>query len=151
MSFSMRAISKTLAFCAIGLAISTTGFSGAAYAAGDSANKKEEKEINRSVELNAMVFPVFDKDRVLVNYLYVNARMLVADGKGIWDFREKAHIVRDVVLRAAHRQSVHLEGNYTRIDEEKAEKLFVETVNRELGEEAFSSITFLQVASQELG
>ncbi len=151
MSFLKRSASKILAIIAVGLSISTLGLGSVAYAAGDSANKKEEKEINRSVELNAMVFPVFDKDRKLVNYLYVNARMLVADGKGVWDFREKAHIVRDVVLRAAHRESVHLEGNFTRIDEEKAEKIFIETVNRELGENAFSGMTFLQVASQELG
>lgn len=151
MLFSMRAVSKFLALCVVGSTITAVGPASIAYAAGDSASKKEEKEINRSVELNAMVFPVFDKDRVLINYLYVNARMLVADGKGVWDFREKAHIVRDVVLRAAHRKSVHLKGNYTRIDEQKAEKLFVETVNKELGEEAFTSITFLQVASQELG
>ncbi|MFC7290223.1 hypothetical protein [Hirschia litorea] len=151
MAFSMPSISKTLALCAVGVVISTTSFGGTAYAAGDSANKKEEKEINRSVELNAMVFPVFDEDRKLVNYLYVNARMLVADGKGVWDFREKAHIVRDVVLRAAHRESIHLQGNYSRIDEEKAEKLFIETVNKELGEHAFTGMTFLQVASQELG
>ena len=144
----MRSFSKFLAICALGLAVSASGQF--AYAAGD-AGKKEEKEINRSVELNAMVFPVFDRDREIINYLYVNARMLVADGKGVWDYREKAHIVRDVVLRAAHRKSVHLKGNFTRIDEEKAEKLFVDAVNKELGEKAFKSITFLQVASQELG
>ncbi len=149
MSFSKLNFSKRVAACLLGGLLASTSFVPTAYAA--DANKKEEKEINRSVELSAMVFPVFDKDRRLVNYLFVNARMLVSDGKGIWEYRDKAHIVRDIVLRAAHRESVHLKGNFTRIDEEKAEKLFIETVNKELGEEAFTSVTFLQVASQELG
>jgi hypothetical protein len=137
--------SKTLftGLAAIAFAMSSMSV---AHAAG--GNKKEEKEINRSVELNAMVFPIFDEDRNLINYLFVNARMLVADGKGVWDFREKAHIVRDAVLRAAHKESIHLDGNFSRIDEARAEKLFLDAVNKELQEDAFVSITFLQVAAQ---
>jgi len=144
--FGLKSFSKTLTVaCAVTAFAVVAGLP--AHAAGG-GSKEEEKEINRSVELNAMVFPVFDEDRNLINYLFVNSRMLVADGKGVWNYREKAHIVRDAVLRASHRESIHLKGNYSRIDEAKAEKLFVDAVNKELGEEAFVSMTFLQVAAQ---
>ncbi len=121
-----------------------------AHAAGDNAAKKEEKEINRSVELNALVLPVFDEDMQLKNYLFVNARMLVVDGKGVWNYREKAHIIRDAVLRASHRESVHLEGNYLRLDEHKAREVFLKAANEVLGETAFDRMVFLQVASQNM-
>ncbi len=118
-----------------------------AYAAGG-GSQDDEKESNRSVELNAMVFPVI-VDGKLVNYLFVNARMQVADGKSIWKYREQAHVIRDAVLRATHRKSVHLKGDGMRIDEALAAKVCIEAANEILEEDAMVSMTFQQVASQK--
>ena len=117
----------------------------AAFAAG---SKESEREANRSVELNAIVFPVIIDGR-LVNYLFINARLIVADGKDTWKFREKKHIIRDALLRATHRKSVHLEGYPGRLDQALAEKLCVEAANDVVGEEAFIGMSFQQVASQK--
>ena len=65
---------------------------------------------------------MFDDDGKLKNYLFVNARMLVAPGKDQWKYREKAHTIRDGIIRAAHRVSFDLNGDYTKLDEQLAAK-----------------------------
>ena len=112
------------------------------------ASSDDEKEANRSVEINAMVFPVIIDGR-LGNYLFINCRLIVADGKSTWKYREQAHIIRDALLRATHRQSVHLEGYPGRLDQALAEKICIDAANEVLGEEAMIAMTFQQVASQK--
>ena len=107
-----------------------------------------EKEIARSVELAGLVFPVFDEDFKLKNYIFVNARFVVASGKDTWKFREQAHFMRDAVLREAHRKSFHKDGNFAMLDVERAAKLCLKAVNEAVGEEAFASVTFSEVNSQ---
>lgn len=136
---------KIMSSLVVVLAIMTvSNFTPEAYAG---AAEKDEKDANRSVELNAMVFPVFE-DGKLQNYLFVNARLRVIDGKSAWVYREKAHIIRDAILRATHRTSIHLKNDTSRIDERLAEKVCLEAANEVLGEDALISMNFLQVASQ---
>lgn len=124
--------------------IMMTPLTPAAYAAGAA---DDEKEANRAVEMNAIVFPVM-VDGKLVNYLFINSRLIVADGKSTWKYREQAHIIRDALLRAVHRRSVHLDGYPGRLDQALAEEVCVKAANEVMGEEAFSAMTFQQVASQ---
>jgi hypothetical protein len=108
-----------------------------------------EKEIARSIELGGLVFPVFDKDNKLRNYLFVNARMLVADGKDPWKYREQSHFIRDAVIRAAHRTSFHLAADMSKLDEKRAAAESLKAANAVLGEPgAVVSMTFTQIASQ---
>jgi hypothetical protein len=108
-----------------------------------------EREIARSIELGGLVFPVFDEDRQLHNYLFVNARMLVGPGRDPWKYREQSHFIRDAVVRAAHRNSFHLAGDMSKLDEEKAKELSLKAANEILGEaDAMVSMTFTQIASQ---
>lgn len=142
-------LSKFMSMIVLVVAIvSASIMSPQASAAGGGDGGGEDKEVARSVELNAMVFPVI-VDNKLVNYLFVNARMRVADGRSIWTYREQAHFIRDAVLRATHRESVHLKGDPTRIDEAKAIRICLEAANEAVGEtDALISMTFTQVASQ---
>jgi hypothetical protein len=108
-----------------------------------------EKEIARSIELGGLVFPVFDKDNHLRNYLFVNARMLVADGKDPWKYREQSHFIRDAVIRAAHRTSFHLPADMSKLDEKRAAAESLKAANAVLGESGvLVSMTFTQIASQ---
>ncbi len=111
-------------------------------------NAVSEKEIARSIELIGLAFPVFDDGYKLRNYLFVNARFVVADGKDTWEFREQAHIVRDAVLRHAHKHSFHVGDDYAAFDIERATKECLEVGNRSVGENAFASVTFTQIAVQ---
>ncbi len=108
-----------------------------------------EKEIARSIELGGLVFPVFDEDQNLRNYLFVNARMLVADGKDPWKYREQSHFIRDAVIRASHRISFHTAADMSKLDEKRAAIESLKAANAALGETGvLVSMTFTQIASQ---
>jgi hypothetical protein len=115
---------------------------------GDAAGANDT-EVARSIEFGGLVFPMFAKDGTLKNYLFVNARMLVGPGKDPWKYREKAHLIRDAVIRAAHRTSFALNGDYTKLDEELAAAECVKAANESIGEKgALVTMTFTQVASK---
>jgi hypothetical protein len=119
-----------------------------ASAHGDPKETKDS-EVARSIDLGGLAFPMFDDEGRLMNYLFVNARMLVAPGKDQWKYREKAHTIRDGIIRAAHRVSFDLNGDYTKLDEQLAEKECIRAANESIGEkDALVSMTFTQVASQ---
>lgn len=107
-----------------------------------------DKEIARSVELGGLVFPVFDDKGKLKNYIFVNARMLVAPGKDPWKYREKAHYIRDAVLRAAHRTSFGQATNSSKLDEKLAATESMKAANAVLAEDALIGMTFTQIDSQ---
>ena len=108
-----------------------------------------EKEIARSVELGGLAFPVFQKDGKLRGYLFANARMLVAPGKDPWKYRNQAHFIRDAVIRAAHRTSFNVEGDFNKLDEKLAERESLKAANEIVGDPgALVSMTFTQIASQ---
>jgi hypothetical protein len=109
----------------------------------------DEKEVARSVDLGGLVFPVFTPEGKLKNYLFVNARMLVGPGKDPWKYREQAHFIRDAVVRAGHRVSFNVNGDYTRLDEKLASVECLKAANEILGErDALVSMTFTQIASR---
>ncbi|MEP7211045.1 MAG: hypothetical protein ABI740_09435, partial [Alphaproteobacteria bacterium] len=109
----------------------------------------DEKEVARSVELGGLAFPVFQKDGKLRGYLFVNARMLVGPGKDPWKYREKAHFIRDAVIRSAHRTSFNLDGDFNKLDEKLAARECLKAANEIIGEpNALVSMTFTQIASQ---
>ena len=119
-----------------------------APAHGDTAEAKDA-EVARSIDLGGLVFPMFDDDGKLENYIFVNARMVVAPGKDQWKYREKAHIIRDSIVRIAHRMSFDLDGDYTRLDEELAARECLKAANDSIGErDALVTMMFTQVASQ---
>lgn len=121
-----------------------------AHGAEDKAdpNAPSDKDIARSVEIIGLVFPVFDDGYKLRNYLFVNARFVVADGKDIWQVREQAHLIRDAVLRQAHKHSFHVGDDYQKFDTERATRECLEVGNRVVGDGAFASLTFTQITLQ---
>jgi hypothetical protein len=113
-------------------------------AAGDS-----EKEISRSIEIGGLVFPVFDAKGHLKNYLFVDARLQVAEGKDHWKYREQTHLIRDAMLRAAHRRSFHLKDDFTKLDEKLASEECLKAGNDAVKEAgALVGVTFTQILSQ---
>lgn len=117
-----------------------------AKAEGETAS---EKEIARSIDLGGLVFPVFTDEGKLKNYIFVNARMAVGPGKDPWKYREQAHFIRDAVVRAAHRTSFNVKGDFAKLDEALAVKECLKAANETVGESnALVSMTFTQIASQ---
>jgi hypothetical protein len=116
---------------------------------GEKSDRPDENEITRSLELSGLVFPVFDEKGMLRNYLFVNARMLVGPGKDPFKYRDKGHFIRDAVVRAAHRTSLNVKGDITKLDEKLAAAECLKAANDIVGEkDALISMTFTQIASQ---
>jgi hypothetical protein len=108
-----------------------------------------EKEVARSLDLYGLVFPVFTETGKLKNYIFVDAKMLVADRRDPSKYREQAHFIRDAVLRAAHRVSFNKKGDYTKLDEELASRECLKAANDVLGDPgAIATMKFMQIASQ---
>lgn len=119
------------------------------HASTDSEAAADDKELARSVDLAGLVFPIFSEDGKLKNYLFVSARMLAGPGKDVWKYREKAHFIRDAVVRAAHRASFNVKGNYIKLDEKLTADICLKAANDVLGEkDALVAMTFTQIASQ---
>ncbi len=74
-----------------------------AHAAEEAASTSTSS--NKSVEFSGLIMPV-SHDGKLINYLFVTAQIEIADGYDQWEFREHAHVYRDLVLREAHKVSV---------------------------------------------
>ena len=111
-----------------------------------------EKEIARSVDLSGLVFPVFDKKGKLKNYLFVSARMMAGPGKDVWKYREQLHLIRDGIVRAAHRTSFNVGDDYNKLDEKRAAEACIKAANQAVGEsDALVTMTFTQIASQTGG
>ena len=109
----------------------------------------DEAEVARSVELGGMVFPVFDENRKLKNYLFISARMLSGPGKDVWKFREKQHFIRDAIVKASHKVSFHQKGNFKKLDEKLAAAECLKAANGVIGEkDALITMTFTQIASR---
>jgi len=95
----MRTLLLSLASAAV-LAASPTAFAAGGKAADGKADAKQGA---RGVELSALVLPVA-RDNRLVSYIFVSVRIDSADGKDLWDLRNRSHFLRDAVLRASHRE-----------------------------------------------
>ena len=138
------------------LAAATLATAAAALAAPASAQEHgaepaapDEAEVARSVELGGMVFPVFDENRKLKNYLFISARMLSGPGKDVWKYREKQHFIRDAIVKASHKVSFHQKGNFKKLDEKVAAAECLKAANAIVGEkDALITMTFTQIASR---
>lgn len=108
-----------------------------------------EAEVARSIELGGLVFPIFDEHRKLRNYLFVSARMLAGPGKDVWKYREQQHFIRDAIVRASHKVSFNVAGNYKKLDEKIAAAECLKAANAVVGEkDALVTMTFTQIASR---
>ena len=108
-----------------------------------------EAEVARSIELGGLVFPIFDEHMKLKNYLFVSARMLAGPGKDVWKYREQQHFIRDAIVRASHKVSFNVAGDYKKLDEKVAAAECLKAANAVIGEkDALITMTFTQIASQ---
>ncbi len=109
----------------------------------------DEVEVARSIEMGGLVFPIFDEHLKLRNYLFASARMLAGPGKDVWKYREQQHFIRDAIVRAAHKVSFNVAGNYQKLDEKVAAAECLKAANAAIGEkDALVTMTFTQIASQ---
>jgi hypothetical protein len=109
----------------------------------------EDADVARSLDMGGLVFPIFDENRKLKNYLFVSARLEAGPGKDIWKYREQQHFIRDAIVLASHRTSFNIAGDFKKLDEKLASAECLKAANEALGEKgALTTMVFTQVASQ---
>ena len=121
------------------------GFASApAMAAGDSGGGGAS---NRTVDMSSLVLPVA-RDGELINYLFVSATVTIAGGFDHWAARENAHVLRDGILREAHRHTVGLAGHPMELNEDAFRAAVVTVFEHELGAGAVEHIDIIATDSQ---
>jgi hypothetical protein len=82
----------------------------------------------RVVDIPVVTLPAFTEDEELRGYFFVSVRLIVAEGVDAWRIREKAHIVRDAMIRAGHRHAIASSARTSDIDIEHARAILREAV-----------------------
>ena len=127
------------------LFFAVTGFAAGptALAAGDAGGQGAS---NRTVDLSNIVVPV-ERDGELVNYLFVSAVVTIASGHDHWQARDRAHILRDHILRETHRNTVGLAGHPMELDEQRFLNAVTLVFEEEMGTGSVESIEILATDS----
>jgi hypothetical protein len=107
-------------------------------------------ESARAMDVLNLVVPVVREGR-LVNYVFINARIQIANGVDIFKTRDQGHFLRDALVKAVHRQSVVAADRDDAIDAEAAKALIAETARQTLGANAVRSVDILSVSSLRPG
>jgi hypothetical protein len=122
-----------------------------AFAAGaEKAEKKEEADSARAMDVLNLVVPVVRQGR-LVNYVFINARIHLAQGTDVWRARDKGAFLRDALLKAVHRQSVVDPVRDDSVNAPAAQTLIANVGRQVLGANAVRSVEILSVSSLRQG
>lgn len=117
-----------------------------ASASGAPAKAKEEAGAGavsgRSMDAPYLAVPVV-RDGQLVNYLFVSARIEVAPSADLWRTREKAHFLRDALVRASHANDLADPEDANVLDEARAIAVYRTAATQTLGANAVASVSIV--------
>ena len=127
-----------------GLANSTALASGPAAKAkgGDAGEGESGGATARSMDAPYLAVPVV-RDGVLANYLFVSARVEIANGVDLWRTREKAHFLRDALVRASHSADLASEDDTNTLNEARALEVYRAAAVATLGAEAVANVSIV--------
>lgn len=134
--------------------IASTILAGLANASGPSPKGKEEEGeqgeqlSSRSMDAPYLAVPVV-RDGQLVNYLFVSIRLEVANGVDLWQTREKAHFLRDALVRASHSNDLADPTDNNALNEARAIQVYRAAAVQALGERAVGPITIVATYSSQ--
>lgn len=100
----------------------------------------------RSMDAPYLAVPVV-RDGVLVNYLFVSLRVEIANGVDLWRTRERAHFLRDALLRASHAVDLADPENNNALNEARALEVYRAAAVQALGERAVGRIVIVATYS----
>jgi len=132
--------------------IASTLLAGLAAAQPPSHGKAKTKgeagatESGRSMDAPYLAVPVL-RDGQLVNYLFVSIRIEVPQGVDLWQTREKAHFLRDALVRAGHANQLADANDPNRLNEALAAQVFRAAAVQALGERSVGRVTIVSTHS----
>lgn len=106
----------------------------------------QEAESARTMDAPYIAVPVV-RDGRLVNYLFVSVRVDIANGVDLWRTRERAHFLRDALVRAAHATPLADPQHDDRLNQAAAIAAFRTAAAQALGPRAVRNIQILTVQS----
>lgn len=127
-----------------GLAVSTAGAEAAKSKAGEGGESAELS--SRSMDAPYLAVPVV-RDGQLVNYLFVSIRIEIAQGVDLWGTRERAHFLRDALVRASHASDLSRPDDPNALDEARALQAYRAAAVQALGERAVGQISIVATYS----
>lgn len=134
--------------------IASTLLAGLAYASGPPAKEKakageEGAELSsRSMDAPYLAVPVV-RDGVLVNYLFVSIRIEIAGSVDLWRTRERAHFLRDALVRASHSTDLADPNDNNVLNEARALEVYRAAAIQALGERAVGGISIVATYSSQ--
>lgn len=134
--------------------IATTLIAGMAYASGPPAKRKDKggeegaELSSRSMDAPYLAVPVV-RDGVLVNYLFVSVRIEIAQGVDLWRTRERAHFLRDALVRASHATDLADPEDNNALNESLALQVYRAAAIQALGERAVGAISIVATYSSQ--
>jgi hypothetical protein len=135
--------------------IASTLLAGLANASGSPAKEKGKAEegeeaatSSRSMDAPYLAVPVM-RDGVLVNYLFVSIRVEIAQGVDLWQTREKAHFLRDALVRASHANDLSDPQNNNALDEARAIQVYRAAAAQALGAQAVAGVSIVTTYSSQ--
>jgi hypothetical protein len=134
--------------------IASTLLAGLANASGPAAKAKEKGETEeaqtsaRSMDAPYLAVPVI-REGQLVNYLFVSIRIEIAQGVDLWRTRERAHFLRDALVRASHGADLADPHDNNALNEARAIEVYRAAAIQALGERAVGPITIVATYSSQ--
>ena len=134
--------------------IASTLLAGLANASGPAAKSEEKTEgegalsSGRSMDAPYLAVPVV-RNGQLVNYLFVSIRIEIAQGVDLWRTREKAHFLRDALVRASHANDLVDPNDSNALNEARALEVYRAAAIQALGENAVGPITVVATYSSQ--
>ena len=135
--------------------IASTLLAGLANASGPAAKSEEKTEggegapsSGRSMDAPYLAVPVV-RNGQLVNYLFVSIRIEIAQGVDLWRTRERAHFLRDALVRASHANDLVDPNDSNALNEARALEVYRAAAIQALGENAVGPITVVATYSSQ--
>ncbi|MDX2237258.1 MAG: hypothetical protein NW203_06810 [Hyphomonadaceae bacterium] len=126
--------------------IASTLLAGLSAARAQPAAAEADADAARSMDAAYIAVPVV-RDGRLVNYIFVSLRVDIAPGVDLWRTREKAHFLRDALVRAAHRTPMVSAADDDALDRPVALAAFRAAAQEALGARAVRGLSIVEVQS----
>jgi hypothetical protein len=135
--------------------IASTLLAGLANASGpgEKAKAKGEAEegaqlTSRSMDAPYLAVPVV-RDGQLVNYLFVSIRIEISNAVDLWRTRERAHFLRDALVRASHANDLADPEDNNALNDARAIEVYRAAAIQALGERAVGSVSIVATYSSQ--
>lgn len=133
--------------------IASTLLAGLASAAGPGAKAESKDEggeelSSRSMDAPYLAVPVV-REGQLVNYLFVSIRVEIGGGVDLWRTRERAHFLRDALVRASHAHDLSDPADPNLLNEARAIEVYRAAAVQALGERTVAGVSIVASYSSQ--